>query len=56
MKTLATFAFLSTMLVAPALAQTRHISLVKGSPTDYGPYGFDISWVEGVAGNLAGSI
>ncbi len=46
MKTLATLALLSTMLATLALAQTRHISLVKGSPTNYGPYGFDISWVD----------
>ena len=46
MKTLATLTLLSTMLVALALAQSRQIPLVKGSPTNYGSYGFDISWVD----------
>jgi len=46
MKILAILAFLSTIFVTQALAQTRHISMVKGSPTNYGPYGFDISWVD----------
>jgi len=46
MKTLTTSVFISVMLATLALAQTRHISLVKGSPTNYGAYGFDISWVD----------
>ena len=46
MKKLAPFALLSAMFAALALAQTHHISLVKGSPTNYGAYGFDISWVD----------
>jgi len=46
MKTLATLTLLSTMLVTLALAQSRQIPLVKGSPTNYGAYGFDISWVD----------
>src|SRR5258708_33006503 len=46
MKLLATLASLSTTLSTLALAQTLHISLVKDSPTNYGPYGFDISWVD----------
>jgi len=46
MKIPATFALITTVLAALALAQTRHISLVKGSPTNYGLYGFDISWVD----------
>jgi hypothetical protein len=44
-KRLATLLFTSTVLVTLSLAQTGHISLVKGSPTNYGAYGFDISWV-----------
>ena len=46
MKRLAPLAFLSTMLATLILAQTRQISLVKGSPTNYGAYGFDIGWVD----------
>jgi hypothetical protein len=46
MKRLATILIAGTMLVTLALAQTRHVSLVKGSPTNYGAYGFDISWVD----------
>ncbi len=46
MKRLAPLAFLSTMLATLILAQTRQMSLVKGSPTNYGAYGFDISWVD----------
>ena len=46
MKTLASLAFLSTTLTALAQAPMSRISLVKGSPTNYGPYGFDISWVD----------
>jgi hypothetical protein len=34
------------MLVTLALAQSRPIPLVTGSPTNYGAYGFDISWVD----------
>ena len=34
------------MWAAFALAQTRQITLVKGSPTNYGTNGFDISWVD----------
>jgi len=36
----------ATILAALALAQGRNVSLVKGSPTNYGSYGFDISWVD----------
>lgn len=36
----------ATMWAAFALAQTRQITLVKGSPTNYGTNGFDISWVD----------
>ena len=46
MKMVAAFAILCTTLTALAQAQTPRISLVKGSPTNYGPYGFDISWVD----------
>jgi len=46
MRTLATLVFSVAVLATLALAQTRHISMVKGSPTNYGPYGFDISWVD----------
>jgi hypothetical protein len=46
MKVLATFASIATVLAGLALAQTRHITLVKGSPTNYGLYGFDISWID----------
>ena len=34
------------ILPAPARAQTRQITLVKGSPTNYGTNGFDISWMD----------
>lgn len=48
MKTVATFALTAFALsaVAVALAQSREVSLVKGSPTNYGAFGFDISWVD----------
>ena len=45
MKTLATMTFATTILAALALAQPRRTVLVKGSPTNYGTNGFDISWV-----------
>jgi hypothetical protein len=34
------------MLAILALGQTRNIPLVKGTPTNYDAYGFDISWVD----------
>lgn len=48
MKTVATFALTALALsgVAVALAQSRQVSLVEGSPTNYGVFGFDISWVD----------
>ncbi len=46
MKTLVTIALITTMVATLALAQSRHVSLVKGAPTNYGSYGFDISWVD----------
>src|ERR1700674_4638896 len=46
MKILATMTFATTTLAALAVAQTHRITLVKGSPTKYGPNGFDISWVD----------
>ena len=46
MKILATFALITTMVATLILAQSRHVSLVKGAPTNYGSYGFDISWVD----------
>jgi len=46
MKTLAAFALLCTTVATLAQAPMTRISLVKGSPTNYGPYGFDISWVD----------
>jgi len=39
-------ACITTLLAALVLAQKPNISLVKGAPTNYGAYGFDISWVE----------
>src|SRR5215472_1537743 len=46
MKVLRSMTFAATMWAALALAQTRQIALVKGSPTNYGTNGFDISWVD----------
>src|SRR5437879_8241069 len=46
MKILVTVALITTMLATLAVAQSRHASLVKGAPTNYGSYGFDISWVD----------
>jgi DNA-binding beta-propeller fold protein YncE len=46
MKAPLTLALAATILTALALAQARNVSLVKGSPTNYGSYGFDISWVD----------
>ena len=36
----------TTLWATLALAQTRQITLVKNSPTNYGTNGFDISWVD----------
>src|SRR5690349_9124332 len=46
MKRFVAFAFAAVMLVTMALAQSHQISLVKGTPTNYGLYGFDISFVD----------
>ena len=46
MKILATLILSSMIIAALSLAQTRDISLVKGAPTNYAAYGFDISWVD----------
>ena len=46
MRTLAITTLALPTLAAFALAQTRQITLVKGSPTNYGTNGFDISWVD----------
>jgi hypothetical protein len=46
MKKLAMIAAITSGLATFALAQTQHVSLVQGSPTNYGSYGFDISWVD----------
>jgi hypothetical protein len=46
MKIAATSALIATVIAGLALAQTLHISVVKGSPTNYGAYGYDISWVD----------
>jgi hypothetical protein len=46
MKTLAALTFATALVAGLALPQTRRISLVKGSPTNYGTNGFDISWVD----------
>lgn len=46
MKMLATVTFATTILTALAPAQARRITLVKGSPVNYGTNGFDISWVD----------
>ena len=46
MKTVPALAFMTIMLAALVLAQTRNISLIKNSPTNYTSYGFDISWVD----------
>jgi len=39
-------ALLTSTLAALALAQAPSYPLVKGSPTNYGAYGFDISWID----------
>jgi hypothetical protein len=45
-----TLAFAATMILgALAVAETRQTKLVKGSPTDYGTNGFDVSWVDNSA-------
>src|SRR5712671_4563883 len=46
MKTLAIMTFATTTLATLALGQTHRITLVKGSPTNFGTNGFDISWVD----------
>jgi len=46
MRKLATMTLATAMLAALALAQTRQTTLVKGSPTNYGTNGFDISWID----------
>jgi hypothetical protein len=46
MKVLATMTFATALLAALAPPQTRHTTLVKGSPVSYGTNGFDISWVD----------
>src|SRR5579871_5886775 len=46
MKTAAQVAFVGSILAGVALAQTPNYPLVKGAPTNYGAYGFDISWVD----------
>jgi DNA-binding beta-propeller fold protein YncE len=46
MKTPAMIACATTLLATLVVAQKPNISLVKGAPTNYGAYGFDISWVE----------
>lgn len=40
------FALLTSILAALALAQAPIYPLVKGAPTNYGAYGFDISWLD----------
>lgn len=39
-------ALMTSILAALALAQESSYPLVKGSPTNYGAYGFDISWID----------
>ena len=46
MKKGAMFVLVAGILAALALAQPPSYPLVKGSPTNYGAYGFDISWVD----------
>ena len=46
MKTLAALAFVTAIWAGLSLAHARHTSLVKGSPTNYGTNGFDISSVD----------
>src|ERR1700737_3943231 len=46
MKTLGTLLLSSIIVATLAQGQTQNISLVKGTPTNYGAYGFDISWVD----------
>ena len=46
MKMLTSMTLATTMWAASALAQTRQIALVKGSPTNYATNGFDISSVD----------
>ena len=38
--------FLAVVLLLPAMGQLKPPTLVKGSPTNYGTNGFDISWVD----------
>jgi hypothetical protein len=46
MRAPATVAFIAAALSGLALGPSGGISPVKGSPTNYGAYGFDISWVD----------
>ena len=46
MKKVATMTFATVLLAALTPAQTRHTTLIKGSPANYGTNGFDISWVD----------
>ena len=46
MKTAVVAAFAGSVLAALAPAQAPNYPLVKGAPTNYGAYGFDISWVD----------
>src|SRR5215472_7048486 len=46
MRRLTLMAWATTLWAGLAPAQTRQITLVKGSPTNYGTNGFDISWVD----------
>jgi hypothetical protein len=46
MKVPATVALMTITLATVTPAQMGDVSLIKGSPTNYGPYGFDIGWVD----------
>jgi hypothetical protein len=46
MGTLTSITSATAMWVTLGFAQTRQITLVKGSPTNYGTNGFDITWVD----------
>src|SRR5215471_2606004 len=46
MKIVAGMTLATAAIAALAWAQTSQLTLVKGSPTNYGTNGFDISWID----------
>ena len=48
MRITATLVLASAILASSICAQTRQAILVKGTPTNYGTNGFDISFVDSV--------